>query len=61
MLVACIDNIKAIASVFPQAEVQNCIVHQIRCCIKYVGSSNWSQTVRQHSIWFRDTMLLDLQ
>lgn len=44
MLTACIDNLKgfseAIASVFPQAHVQSCVVHQIRNSLKYVASKD---------------------
>ena len=44
ILIACIDNLKgfseAIASIFPQTEVQSCIVHQIRNSLKYVASKN---------------------
>jgi transposase-like protein len=44
ILIACIDNLKgfaeAIATVFPQTEVQTCVVHQIRNSIKYVASKD---------------------
>jgi transposase-like protein len=44
MLIACTDNLKgfseAIQSVFPRAEVQSCIVHQIRNSLKYVASKD---------------------
>ena len=44
ILIACIDNLKgfaeAITSIFPQTEVQSCIVHQIRNSIKYIGSKD---------------------
>ena len=44
ILIACIDNLKgfaeAIASIYPQTEVQTCIVHQIRNSIKYVASKD---------------------
>jgi transposase-like protein len=44
MLIACIDNLKgfseAILSIFPQTDVQSCIVHQIRNSLKYVASKN---------------------
>jgi putative transposase len=50
MLIACIDNLKgfaeAITSVFPQTGVQSCIVHQIRNSIKYVGSKDQKEFVR---------------
>lgn len=44
ILIACIDALKgfaeAIASIYPQTEVQSCIVHQIRNSLKYVASKN---------------------
>ena len=44
VLIACIDNLKgfaeAIVTIFPQTEVQSCIVHQIRNSLKYVASKN---------------------
>ena len=44
ILIACIDGLKgfpdAIRSVFPETNVQLCIVHQIRNSLKYVGSKN---------------------
>jgi transposase-like protein len=44
ILIACIDGLKgfpeAIETIFPKAEVQLCIVHQIRNSLKYVGSNN---------------------
>jgi len=44
ILIASIDNLKgfaeAIQSTFPQAEVQSCIVHQIRNSLKYVASKD---------------------
>lgn len=44
ILIACIDNLKgfseAIVTIFPQTEVQSCIVHQIRNSLKYVASKN---------------------
>lgn len=40
IFIACIDNLKgfadAIESIFPQAEVQLCVIHQIRNSTKYV-------------------------
>ncbi len=39
ILIACIDGLKgfpeAIASIFPQTEVQLCVVHQIRNSLRY--------------------------
>ncbi|MBA3045866.1 MAG: IS256 family transposase [Euryarchaeota archaeon] len=44
ILIACVDGLKgfpeAIETIFPNAEVQLCIVHQIRNSLKYVGSKN---------------------
>lgn len=44
ILIACIDNLKgfdeAIRTVYPQTEVQTCVVHQIRNSIKYVASKD---------------------
>lgn len=44
ILIACVDGLTgfpdAIQSVFPQTDVQLCIVHQIRNSIKYVGSKH---------------------
>jgi putative transposase len=44
ILIACIDNLKgfaeAIGSIYPQTEVQTCVVHQIRNSIKYVASKD---------------------
>lgn len=44
ILITCIDGLKgfpdAIKSIFPETNVQLCIVHQIRNSLKYVGSKN---------------------
>ncbi len=44
ILIASIDNLKgfdqAIATIYPQTEIQSCIVHQIRNSIKYVASKD---------------------
>jgi len=44
ILIACVDGLKgfpdAINAVFPQTDVQLCIVHQIRNSLKYVASKN---------------------
>lgn len=44
ILIACVDGLKgfpeAIESIFPDTEVQLCIVHQIRNSLRYVGSKN---------------------
>ncbi|MCV6630604.1 MAG: IS256 family transposase, partial [Flavobacteriaceae bacterium] len=44
ILIACTDNLRgftdAILSVFPKAQVQLCIVHQIRNSLKYIASKD---------------------
>jgi len=44
ILIACVDGLtgfpEAIATLFPQTEVQLCIIHQIRNSLKYVASKN---------------------
>lgn len=44
VLIACIDNLKgfseAIMSIYPEVEIQSCIVHQIRNSLKYVASKD---------------------
>lgn len=50
VLIACIDNLKgfaeAIETIFPQTEVQLCVVHQIRNSMKYVGSKHQKEFMR---------------
>jgi hypothetical protein len=50
ILIACIDGLKgfpeAISSTFPNTEIQLCIVHQIRNSLKYIGSSNQKEFLR---------------
>ena len=44
VLITCIDNLKgfsqAIESIFPKAEVQLCVVHQIRNSLRYITSED---------------------
>lgn len=44
ILIACVDGLKgfpeAIAAVFPQTEVQTCVVHQIRSSLRYVAEKD---------------------
>lgn len=44
ILIACVDGLKgfpeAIESIYPDTEVQHCIIHQIRNSMKYVASKN---------------------
>lgn len=51
ILIASIDNLKgfaeAIRSVFPKAEVQSCIVHQIRNSLKYIASKEQKEFLKE--------------
>lgn len=51
ILIASVDGLKgfpeAINSVYPDTEVQLCIVHQIRNSLKYVGSTNQKQFAKE--------------
>jgi transposase-like protein len=44
ILIACVDGLEgfpeAIAAIFPQTEVQLCIIHQIRNSLRYVASKD---------------------
>lgn len=44
MLIVCIDGLKgfeeAITSIYPEADVQSCIIHQIRNSMKYVATKD---------------------
>jgi len=50
MLIVCTDNLsgfsKAIESIYPKAEVQKCLVHQIRNTLKYTASKDQKETVK---------------
>lgn len=50
ILIACTDNLtgfkEAIESIFPKADVQSCIVHQIRNSLKYVASKDQKEFMR---------------
>ena len=50
ILIACVDGLSgfpdAIQSVFPNTDVQLCIVHQIRNSLKYVGSKNHKEFLK---------------
>ena len=51
ILIASVDGLKgfpeAINSVFPNTEVQLCIVHQIRNSLKFIGSANQKQFAKE--------------
>ncbi len=72
VLIACIDNLRgfaeAINSVFPQTEVQSCIVHQIRNSLKYVASKDQKEFLkdlkpvyRAESLELAELRLLELE
>ena len=50
ILIACIDNLNgfsdAILSIYPKAEIQSCIVHQIRNSLKYVASKDQKEFIK---------------
>jgi len=50
ILIACIDNLsgfsEAILSVYPQVEIQSCIIHQIRNSLKYVASKDQKEFIK---------------
>lgn len=50
IFIICVDNLKgfseAIGAAYPQAEVQKCIVHQIRNSLKYVPSKHKDEFIR---------------
>jgi transposase-like protein len=50
ILIACIDNLKgfdeAIRTIYPNTEVQTCVVHQIRNSIKYIASKDQKEFMR---------------
>ncbi len=61
ILIVCIDNLKgfaeAIASIFPGADVQTCIVHQIRNSLKYVASKNQKEFMKDlKTVYQADTI-----
>jgi putative transposase len=51
ILIACIDNLKgfdeAIRTIYPNTEVQTCVVHQIRNSLKYVASKDQKVFMRE--------------
>ena len=51
VLVACVDGLKgfpeAINTVFPMAEIQLCVIHQIRNTLKYIASKDQKEFMKQ--------------
>ena len=71
ILIACVDGLKgfpeAIATVFPKATVQLCIIHQIRHSLRYIGSkhqkefmADLKQVYRAASLDVAEQKLLEL-
>ena len=60
VLIVCTDNLsgfsQAIESIYPKAEVQKCIVHQIRNTLKYTASKDQKEMVKDmKNIYKADT------
>ncbi len=59
ILIACTDNLRgftdAILSVFPKAQVQLCIVHQIRNSLKYIASKDQKEFMCDLKLVYRAT------
>ena len=57
ILIACTDNLKgftdAILGIFPKAQVQLCIVHQIRNSLKYIASKDQKEFMRDLKLVYR--------
>lgn len=57
ILVACIDNLTgfagAITTIFPQAIIQSCIVHQIRNSLKYTASKGQKEFMADLKMAYR--------
>lgn len=57
ILIASVDGLtgfpEAIETIFPQTEVQLCIVHQIRNSLKYVGSKHHKEFIKDLKLVYR--------
>lgn len=72
ILIACTDNLtgfsEAILSVFPKAEIQLCVIHQIRNSLKYVASKDQKEFMKDLKLVYQadtkdqaETALLNLE
>ena len=72
ILIACTDNLtgftEAIHSIFPKADIQLCVVHQIRNSLKYVASKEQKVFMKDLKLVYQadtkdqaETALLDLE
>lgn len=61
IIIACIDNLKgfreSIQVMFPQTDIQLCIVHQIRNSIRYVPWSDQREVIRDMKLIYRANTL----
>lgn len=61
VLIACVDGLKgfpeAIGSIFPKAQVQLCVVHQIRASLRYVASKFHKEFMAELKNVYRATTL----
>ena len=59
ILIACTDNLKgfseAILSIYPKAEIQSCIIHQIRNSLKYVASKDQKEFMADLKLVYKAT------
>lgn len=61
ILIACVDGLKgfpeAIQTIFPQTEVQQCIIHQIRNSLRYVASKNQKEFIKDLKTVYQSSTL----
>jgi len=61
ILIACIDNLKgfteAISTIYPQTDVQLCIVHQIRNSMKYVPWNDQREVIKDMKLIYKASNL----
>ena len=59
ILIACTDNLKgfseAILSIFPNTQIQKCIVHQIRNSLKYIASKDQKDFIKYLKLVYKAT------
>jgi putative transposase len=57
ILIACIDNLngfsEAIESIYPNTEVQSCVIHQIRNSLKYVASKDQKEFMKDLKLVYK--------
>jgi transposase-like protein len=65
ILIACTDNLsgfeQAILSIYPQADVQSCVVHQIRNSLKYVASKDQKPFLVDLKLVYKAATLVEAQ